>query len=64
MVLSGSMSWRPSAAKSNMATPRPSWPLACRGTRCPSPACRAAAPRRIAAPSAGGQIAAWAARLT
>eukprot|EP00969_Alexandrium_andersonii_P266020 11757501-Alexandrium_andersonii.AAC.1 len=54
MLLSGSTSWRPSAIKSNTAATRSSRFLTRRGTGCPSRACWAAFPRRIAVQSAGG----------
>eukprot|EP00969_Alexandrium_andersonii_P132844 5874947-Alexandrium_andersonii.AAC.1 len=54
MMLSGFASWRPSAVKSNTATPRPSRSRTCQGTGCPSLACWVAIPRRMAAQSVGG----------
>eukprot|EP00969_Alexandrium_andersonii_P098767 4358037-Alexandrium_andersonii.AAC.1 len=49
MLLSGSTSKSPSAARSNTADPRSSRSLTCRRTERPSLACWAAIPRRIAA---------------
>eukprot|EP00969_Alexandrium_andersonii_P301140 13312919-Alexandrium_andersonii.AAC.1 len=54
MLFSGSTGWPPSASRSNAAAPWSSRPLMCRGAGCPSLACWAAIPRRIAAQSAGG----------
>eukprot|EP00969_Alexandrium_andersonii_P104982 4632179-Alexandrium_andersonii.AAC.1 len=54
MLLSGSSSWSPAAARSNTAMPRSILPCTCWGTGQPSPAGWAAMPRRIAVHSAGG----------
>eukprot|EP00969_Alexandrium_andersonii_P157867 6976586-Alexandrium_andersonii.AAC.1 len=54
MLLSGSSSWSPTAARSNTATPQLILSCTRRGMGRPSLACWAAMPRRIAAQSAGG----------